>query len=164
MKPLHSTWIGGGVAAGVVAAALSGCGNNPRIDAANNPNPQTPKITIPAVPGSRRVVEDYLRAASSGDGAAMYALIASSERDRESPETLGDTARDRYSPAMKWEILKAEESGSTAEVVVDFQGAKVDPNPSRFTLTREAGEWRIVDSPELHEREKNAKGKLRIKL
>jgi hypothetical protein len=46
-------------------------------------------------------------------------------------------------------------------VVVDFRNAKVDPNPYRFTLTREAGEWRIVQSPELHE---TADDGMRIKL
>jgi hypothetical protein len=92
----------------------------------------------------------------------MYGLIASSERDDESPETLRKTAADRYSTATKWEVLKAKETGSTAEVVVDVQGAKVDPNPTRFTLTRESGEWRIIDSPELHEREKD--GGIHIKL
>jgi hypothetical protein len=99
-------------------------------------------------------VEEYLKAASQADGARMYGLIASSERDDESPETLADTARDRYAPTMTWQVLKVEETGSTARVVVDIQGAKVKQNPYPFTLTREMGEWRIVDSPELHEREK----------
>jgi hypothetical protein len=115
-----------------------------------------------AVSGSRAVVEDYLKAASAADGATMYGLIASSERRRESPETLRDTAKDRYSPATKWEVLKAEESGSTSQVTVELKGADVDPNPTRFTLTKEDGQWRIVDSPELHEREKD--GRIRIKL
>jgi hypothetical protein len=47
------------------------------------------------------VVEEYLKAATAADGATMYGLIAASERDRESPETLHDTAKDRYSPATK---------------------------------------------------------------
>ena len=61
------------------------------------------------------------------------------------------TAHDRYSPGMTWEVLKEESSGDSASVVVDFKGAKVEPNPYRFTLTQEANEWRIVQSPELHE-------------
>ncbi len=122
-----------------------------------------PKIRVePVVSGSRAVVEDYLKAASAADGATMYGLIAASERKSESPESLGDTAKDRYSPATKWEVLKAEESGSTAQVTVEFKGADVDPNPTRFTLSKESGQWRIVDSPELHEREKD--GRIRIKL
>jgi hypothetical protein len=115
-----------------------------------------------AVSGSRAVVEDYLKAASAADGATMYGLIATSERERESPETLHDTAKDRYSPSTKWEVLKTEESGSTSQVTVEIKGADVDPNPTRFTLTKEGGQWRIVDSPELHEREKD--GRLRIKV
>jgi hypothetical protein len=120
---------------------------------------QSPSLTVS---GPRRVVEEYLKAATSGDGAAMYGLIATSERDDESPQTLGDTARDRYTPSTRWEVLKTEERDSTARVVVDVKGAEVDPNPTTFSLTREAGEWRIIDSPELHEREKD--DGLRIKL
>jgi len=101
------------------------------------------------------VVEEYLRAAGSADGQRMYALIASSERDDESPDTLRETAAERYSAGMTWEVLKADENGSASDVIVEFQGAKVVPNPYRFTLTREAGEWRIVQSPELHEEKKD---------
>src|SRR5688500_15549453 len=54
------------------------------------------------VSGSRAVVEEYLRAAAKADGAGMYALIASSERKDETPQSLADTARDRYSPNMTW--------------------------------------------------------------
>ena len=151
MKSGH--WLG----AALLALAVSGCTSTISGDSS-----RVAKPVLPAISGSRRVVDDYLKAASSADGSAMYALIASSERDDESPETLRKTAADRYSTAMKWEVLKAKETGSTAEVVVDVQGAKVDPNPTRFTLTRESGEWRIVDSPELHEREKN--GGIHIKL
>ena len=107
------------------------------------------------VSSSAGVVAEYLRAASRADGAGMYALIASSERDDESPETLGDTARERYSTDTTWQVLKTDERASKSDVVVDFKGAKVDPNPYRFTLTREAGEWRIVQSPELHEEDKD---------
>lgn len=92
----------------------------------------------------------------------MYALVSSGERGGETPETLRKTAADRYSSATTWEVLKTSESGGTSEVVVDFHGAKVDPNPSTFTLTRENGEWRIVDSPELHERQKE--GGIHIRL
>ena len=120
---------------------------------------QSPALSLS---GPQRVVENYLKAATSADGAAMYGLIASSERDDESPKTLGDTARDRYTPSTRWEVLKTEERDSTARVIVDVKGAEVEPNPTTFSLTREAGEWRIIDSPELHEREKS--GRLRIKL
>src|SRR5687768_3352395 len=91
----------------------------------------SPKVHIEsAVSGSRAVVEDYLKAATAADGSTMYGLIASSERERESPETLRDTAKDRYSPATKWEVLKTEESGTTSQVTVEFKGAEVDPNPT----------------------------------
>ncbi|HEU4754222.1 MAG TPA: hypothetical protein VFU47_14020 [Armatimonadota bacterium] len=112
--------------------------------------------------GPRAVVEQYLQAASRADGASMYALIAGSERDDESPTTLADTARDRYSTGATWDVLKTEPAGTTAKVIVELKGAKVDPNPTTFTLTQENGEWRIVDSPELHERDKN--GGIHIKL
>jgi hypothetical protein len=105
----------------------------------------------PATSGSRAVVEQYLQAAAKADGPAMYALIASSERKDESPKSLADTARDRYSPKTSWEVLKTQEKASTSQVVVDVKHAKVQPNPYKFTLSREAGEWRIVQSPELHE-------------
>jgi hypothetical protein len=102
--------------------------------------------------GSRAVVEEYLRAATKADGAAMYALLATSERKDETPQSLRETAADRYRPDTTWEIVKVEEGGSTSQVVVRIEGArKVDPNPYRFALTKEAGEWRIVQSPELHE-------------
>ena len=112
--------------------------------------------------GSQRVVEDYLKAARIADGAAMYALIAGSERESETPDSLRKTAADRYRSDTTWEILKTEEKGGASHVVVDFKSADVKPNPVKFTLTKEGGEWRIVDSPELHEREKD--GRIRIKL
>jgi hypothetical protein len=133
-----------------LGAALSGCGGE-RLRASSDGGPGR---AVPAVSGPQRVVEEYLKAASTADGARMYGLIASSERDNESPETLRKTAADRYSTDLSWEVLKAEESGDTAKVVVEVKQAKVEPNPTTFTLTRENGEWRIVDSPELHEREK----------
>jgi hypothetical protein len=105
----------------------------------------------PVASGSRAVVEQYLQAAAKADGPGMYALIASSERKDESPKSLADTARDRYSPQTSWEVLKTDEKSSTSQVVVDIKHAKVQPNPCKFTLSREAGEWRIVQSPELHE-------------
>jgi hypothetical protein len=43
-----------------------------------------------------------------------------------------------------------------------FKGAKVDPNPYRFTLIREAGDWWIVQSPELHGEDR--KDRIKIKL
>jgi len=141
----------------LLTVALGGCTSTISGDSRVGSRP-----LIPAVSASQRVVEEYLRAASNSDGARMYGLIASSERERESPTTLGKTAADRYSAATKWEVLKAEEHGSTSEVVVDVKGAQVEPNPTKFSLTRENGEWRIVDSPELHEREK--KGDLHIKF
>ena len=148
------------VAICAIAAGLSaGCVIRTEGGAPGTP----PRVRVERVAsGSRAVVEDYLKAAAAADGATMYGLIATSERGRESPETLRDTAKDRYSPATKWEVLKAEESGSTSQVTVEFKGADVDPNPTRFTLTKENNEWRIVDSPELHEREKD--GRIRIKL
>jgi hypothetical protein len=142
----------------LLAAGLGGCTSTISGDSPG----RVSRPVIPAVSASQRVVEDYLRAASEADGARMYGLIASSERNNETPTTLRKTAADRYSTGTKWEVLKAEERGSTSEVVVDVKGAKVDPNPTKFTLTRENGEWRIVDSPELHEREKN--GDLHIKF
>lgn len=146
--------------AATLAAALGGCTST--ISGDSRGGSVVTRPAIPAVSASQRVVEDYLRAASSGDGARMYGLIASSERENETPKTLGKTAADRYSTATKWEVLKTEENGSTSDVVVDVTGAHVDPNPTKFTLTRENGEWRIVDSPELHEREKN--GDIHIKF
>src|SRR5687767_3934701 len=49
--------------------------------------------TPPAVlvSGPRAVVEEYLKAASTADGAGMYALIATSERKDETPQSLKDT-------------------------------------------------------------------------
>jgi hypothetical protein len=137
----------------IAAGVVGGCANR------GQQTEQSGGVEAPALPvtsGPRAVVENYLKAATSGDGAGMYALIASSERDDESPKTLGDTARDRYSPATTWQILKVEEQGSSAHVIAEFKGAKVDPNPYRFTLSREADEWRIVQSPELHEEERDA--------
>ena len=129
------TAYGGGLAAAACSLTLllGGCapGREAPVSA------QSPVLTLS---GPQRVVEDYLKAATSGDGAAMYGLIASSERDDESPKTLGDTARDRYTPSTRWEVLKTEERDSTARVVVDVKGAEVDPNPTTFSLTREAGE------------------------
>jgi hypothetical protein len=131
-----------------VLLALGGCANS-----RSGGGPDSGATTKPAIMTSapRSVVEEYLKAAASADGARMYALIATSERDDETPQSLGDTAHDRYSPNTTWEILKEENTGSSASVVVDFKGAKVAPNPYRFTLTQEADEWRIVQSPELHE-------------
>lgn len=145
-------------AAGLVMVGLGGCTSTISGDSPG----RVSRPVIPSVSASQRVVEEYLRAASEGDGARMYGLIASSERNNETPTSLGKTAADRYSTGTRWEVLKAEERGSTSEVVVDVKGAKVEPNPTKFTLTRENGEWRIVDSPELHEREKN--GDLHIKF
>jgi hypothetical protein len=145
---------------GALAVGLGGCTSTISGDSPGGTRVSRP--VLPSISASQRVVEDYLKAASTGDGARMYGLIASSERERESPTTLGKTAADRYSPSTKWEVLKTRETGSTSEVVVDMKGAKVEPNPTKFTLTRESGEWRIVDSPELHEREKN--GDLHIKF
>jgi hypothetical protein len=144
----------------MLAVALGGCTTT--ISGDSRGHTVTARPGLPAIAASQRVVEDYLRAASTADGARMYGLIASSERENETPKTLGKTAAGRYSTATKWEVLKTEEQGSTSEVVVDVKGAQVEPNPTKFTLTRENGEWRIVDSPELHEREKN--GDLHIKF
>lgn len=142
----------------------AGCVQTERVSGSSNPSiTVTPaKPPAPLTPASQKVVEDYLRAGTEGDGAAMYALIANSERKNETPETLTRTAHDRYSGSTTWQILKSKESGNVGEVVVDYKGAHVDPNPFRFTLTREAGEWRIVQAPELHERERE--GGIRIKL
>lgn len=101
---------------------------------------------------SRAVVEEYLRAAAKADGAGMYALLATSERKDETPDSLRKTAADRYSADITWEIEKVDEQASSSTVVTQIRGAKdVEPNPYRFTLTKESGEWRIVQSPELHE-------------
>jgi len=142
----------------VLAVALAGC-DDARVGAYSDGRAGR---SIPVISGPRQVVEDYLRSAAKADGSGMYALLGSGERDDETPESLRKTAADRYTAGMKWDVLKATETGSRAEVVVDFQGAKVDPNPTKFALTRENGEWRIVDSPELNEREKN--GDIHIKF
>jgi hypothetical protein len=148
---------------GVAAWALVLCGGCVLRTESSGSSGSPPKVKIEAAaPASRSVVENYLKAASAADGATMYGLIATSERKRESPESLHDTAKDRYSPSTTWEVLKTDESGTTSQVTVEFKGADVDPNPTRFTLSKESGEWRIVDSPELHEREKD--GRIRIKL
>jgi hypothetical protein len=137
------------VIATISSLALVGCAN-PQARQGGGPAPVSPP-RIEITSGPQKVVEEYLEAARNGDGAGMYALIASSERKDESPRSLQNTANDRYSPSASWKILKTEENGSSAAVVVEFQDAKVDPDPYRFTLTREAGEWRLVQSPELHE-------------
>ena len=156
MKPIYLNLL-----AAAAGALLAGCGPVDRTVNAQSPSsrPSLPAITKPA---SQQVVEDYVKAAASADGSRMYALIGGSERKDETPETLRKTAADRYSTNMTYEVLKAEETDNSSEVIVEFKGAKVDPNPTKFTLTRENGEWRIVDSPELHEREKN--GGIHIKL
>lgn len=157
MKPIYLNLL-----AAVAGALLAGCaGPADHTVNAQSPSsrPSAPALTKPA---SQQVVEEYLKAAASADGARMYALIGGSERKNETPETLRKTAADRYSSGMTYEVLKTEETDNSSEVVVEFKGAKVDPNPTKFTLTRENGEWRIVDSPELHEREKH--GGIHIKL
>lgn len=158
MKPLNSFGPGRFAALGLLAAALAGCGGT-TIGA--NSGSGT-RLAAPAVSGAQRVVEDYLKAASNADGAGMFALIGAGERDDETPETLRKTAADRYSSEISWDVLKAEESGAGAKVIVEIKGAEVDPNPTTFTLARENGEWRIIDSPELNERKKN--GDLHIKF
>ena len=156
MKPIYLNLL-----AVVAGALLAGCGPNDRTVNAQSPSsrPSAPAIVKPA---SQQVVEDYLKAAASADGARMYALIGAGNRKDETPESLRKTAADRYSSSMTYEVLKTEETDNSSEVVVEFKGAKVDPNPTKFTLTRENGEWRIIDSPELHEREKH--GGIHIKL
>lgn len=154
--PLNAVPLGG-VLALLAGLALGGCSNTGRereVSATSTPAPAL-------VSGPNTVVEDYLRAASKADGAAMYALIATSERKDETPDSLRKTAADRYSPDITWKITKTDEKESSAAVVAEIKGAKVDPNPYRFTLTREAEEWRIVQSPELHETEKDG---IRIKF
>lgn len=118
----------------------------------------TPAVTVPE---SRRVVEEYLQAARRADGERMYALIATSERDDESPKSLRETAADRYTASTTWEFVNVEQRENTSEVHVRIEGAKeIEPNPYRFMLTREGDAWRIVDSPELHETE----GGIRIRI
>jgi hypothetical protein len=143
-----------------VSLGLGGCADSRRSGGAED-GPRIPKPSV-LKSGPRAVVEDYLKAAARADGAGMYALIATSERDDESPQSLADTAHDRYSPNMTWEVLKEAARSSSSDVVVDFKGAKVEPNPYRFTLTQEAGEWRIVQSPELHE--DDGRDRIKIKL
>lgn len=155
------SWIGAtfGVAllSGGCGSATSGGGTT------SAPSPTAPApLPKPLVSGSRGVVEEYLKAASEADGAKMYALVAASERKSESPDSLHDTAEDRYATGTSWEVLKTEESDSTSKVIVEVKGAKVEPNPYTFTLSKEAGEWRIVQSPELHEEDKP--GRIKIKL
>jgi hypothetical protein len=142
------------------ALVLSGCSSS-RNGHGAAPHTDASKPTLLAS-GSRAVVEQYLQAAAKADGAAMYALIASSERKDEHPKSLADTARDRYSPQTSWEVLKTDEKGTTSQVVVDIKHAKVKPNPYKFTLSREAGEWRIVQSPELHEDDKRDEIKIKF--
>jgi hypothetical protein len=105
-----------------------------------------------ASPGARRTVDSYLRAAEDGDGQWMYALLASSERLRVDPATLASAARLSYSRDPEWDVLKAAEQDGAAEVVVQFKRADVEANPYRFILAREAGEWRILQAPELRSR------------
>lgn len=138
---------------------VSGCSQQ---TGAGNRSSSAPAKPAAVASGSRAVVEQYLQAAAKGDGPGMYALIASSERKDESPKSLADTARDRYSPQTSWDVLKTEDKGSTSQVVVDIKHAKVDPNPYKFTLSREAGEWRIVQSPELHEDDKRDEIKIKF--
>jgi hypothetical protein len=153
--------LGTSLVAGMVLLS-AGCGLNQTGGMSSPAIPSPGKVSVPLISGSRAVVEEYLKAASEADGAKMYALIASSERESESPKTLKDTADDRYSTATSWEVLKTEEGESSSKVIVQTKSAKVEPNPYTFTLTKEAGEWRIVQSPELHEEEKD--GRIRIKL
>jgi hypothetical protein len=149
--------LGMGVALSLGLASW-GCGQAPSGGGGAPAAPSIPRA--PIVSGSRAVVEEYLKAASEADGAKMYALIAASERKSESPKSLQDTAQDRYAPSTSWEVLKTEEGDTAAKVVAEIKGAKVDPNPYTFTLSKEAGEWRIVQSPELHEED----NKVRIKI
>jgi hypothetical protein len=115
--------------------------------------------TPPAIiSGSRAVVEEYLEAAKKADGQQLYALIAANERDDETPDSLRDTAADRYGPETTWEIVKVDERQSTSDVIVRISGAKqIETNPYRFTLTKESDAWRIVQSPELHEDDDDVK-------
>lgn len=110
------------------------------------PVPSTPK---PATPASQAVVEQYLRAATQADGDRMNALLAGSERKDHDARSLRKDASENYSSGATWQVLKTDEQGDTSEVTVDIKGGKVDPNPFKFVLTREAGEWRIVKSPEV---------------
>lgn len=158
MKPPNATRLERFVVPALLAVILNGCGG---VTIGANSGSGA-RIAVPAISGPQRVVEDYLKAASTADGSRMHALIGAGERDDETPETLRKTAADRYSSNFSWDVLKTEETGNTAKVIVDVKGAKVDPNPTTFTLTQENGEWRIVDSPELNEREKN--GDLHIKF
>ncbi len=145
------------VVAAAVALTVGGCGGqNIRATSPQAPAP----APAPLKPASQTVVEEYLRAAAAADGQSMYSLLATSERRDETPQSLKDTAHDRYSPGMTWQILKVEETGNTSNIIVEFKGAKVDPNPYRFTLTQEAGAWRVVQTPELHEDDNDIKIKL----
>jgi hypothetical protein len=130
-----------------MALAIGGCSYSAR-ERSGDSGASLPPV---AIAESQAVVEGYLRAATQADGAEMYALIATSERDEETPQSLRETAADRYSSNTTWKIVKVEQKESTSEVVAEFKGAKVEPNPYTFVLTKEAGEWRIVQSPELHE-------------
>ncbi|MGV3720114.1 MAG: hypothetical protein ACO1SX_04315 [Actinomycetota bacterium] len=150
MKPLCPIWIVPSAIVGLFAFTVGGCGTT--IGANSGAGP---RVSVPAISGAQRVVEDYLKAASTADGSRMHALMGAGERPNETPETLRKTAADRYSSNFSWDVLKAEETGDTAKVIVEVKGAEVDPNPTTFTLTRENGEWRITDSPELNERQKN---------
>jgi hypothetical protein len=85
--------------------------------------------------GPRRVAESYLRGAASADGSAMYGLLGSSERDDETPDSLRKTAAERYSRNITWNVLTVEESGSSAKVIVDLEGADVDLTGLETLLT-----------------------------
>jgi hypothetical protein len=141
----------------LLSLGVIGC-TSPKPDG-TSPGAGTPPPAV--VSGSRAVVEEYLEAAKKADGVQMYALIATSERDDETPDSLRDTAADRYGPETTWTVAKVEEKESTSDVIVEIRGAKkVDPNPYRFTLTKEGGSWRIVQSPELHEDDDDVKIKI----
>lgn len=140
---------------GIGLLTASGCAERTGTTGAS----RAPAVEIASA--SRGVVEEYLQAAAKADGARMYALLATSERRDETPDSLRKTAADRYSAEITWEIEGVNEQANSSTVVALIRGAKdVEPNPYRFTLTKEGGEWRIVQSPELHEDDDDIKIKI----
>lgn len=136
----------------LVALSLLSAGCSPRQSTeSRGPAPQAPAApAAPALaPAPQRAVESYLQAAAQSSGQEMYALLAESERKDHEAEDLAKDARKHYPSGATWEVLKTEVNGTVADVIVEFKGADVDPNPYRFTLSQENGAWRITHAPEV---------------
>jgi hypothetical protein len=105
-------------------------------------------------------VDSFLQAARTGNGQDMLALLASGLQGKNSAKDLSEGIPSHYPAGTSWEVLKEETHGAVSDVVVEFKGAQVDPNPFRFTLTREGDVWRITHAPDV----KEGGGGIKIKL